>query len=373
MNKSLAHTISASIKLFTPGPQKPVYLLNFVTNSCNAACEHCFYWKELNTKKSEELTVDEHKKFAKSLGSMLQITFTGGSPELRKDLPEIVYPYYKYCKPANMTFCMLGYDTKRIIEHTTAILEKCKGQQITIGISLDGLHEEHDNYRKLKGLFERVVTTIHELAKLRAKYSNLRIDIGMVVHGLNIEKVEDSALWVRNHLPIDKLKPILVRGNPLNPDTLDKACVTLYGKIIDRDKQWLMSQTIEKLTMTDKIIRAKENVQRDVIKKISQENISEITCSGGRETAVMYPNGDISGCEMRTDILGNIRKNHFNIQKIWFSDSARNFRSTVGEVNECYGCYHHCFISPAIFRSPKMWPKIISSLVLLNKTKHNTV
>ena len=369
MNKSFKETISASKKLLAPGAQKPVYLLNFVTNSCNAACEHCFYWEELNTNKRKELTVDEHKKFAKSLGSVLQITFTGGSPELRKDLPEIVYQYYKYCKPVNMTFCMLGYNTKRIVEHTKSMLEMCKGQQITIGISLDGLHEEHDNYRKLKGLFNRVVNTINELAKIRNKYPNLRIDIGMVVHGLNIEKVEHSALWIRNNLPIDKLKPILVRGNPLNPETLDDACVALYDNIVERDRQFLMSQTQNELTTIDKIIRAKENVQRDLIKKISQENISEITCSGGRETAVMYPNGDIAGCEMRTDILGNIRENEFDVQNIWFSEGARKFRKTVGKVNECYGCYHHCFISPAIFRTPKLWPKIVSSFININNAK----
>lgn len=366
MSNTLTNKISASMKLFTPGAQKPVYLLNFVTNSCNAACDHCFYWEELNTKKNEELTVKEHSEVAKSLGSMLQITFTGGSPELRKDLPEIVYEYYKYCRPANMTFCMLGYNTTRIIEHTKKILETCVGQQITIGISLDGLHEEHDKYRKLDGLFDRVINTINELAQLRKTNTNLRIDIGMVVHGLNIEKVENSALWVRENLPIDKLKPILVRGNPLNPDTLDDKCISLYNKIVDRDRQWLMSQTQEKLTTIDKVIRAKENVQRDLITKISQTNTSEITCSGARETAVMYPNGNVAGCEMRANILGNVRDSKFDFSKIWFSTAANDFRKTVGKVDECIGCYHHCFISPAIFRTPKMWPKLASSILKLN-------
>lgn len=366
MNKTTIDKISSAKKLLTPGAQKPVYLLNFVTNSCNAACDHCFYWEELNTKKREELTAEEHSKVAQSLGSMLQITFTGGSPELRKDLPEIVYEYYKYCRPVNMTFCMLGYNTKRIVEHTKKMLTMCKDQQITIGISLDGLHEEHDKYRKLNGLFDRVVQTIAELHKLRDVHPNLRVDIGMVVHGLNIENVENSAKWVRENLEIDKLKPILVRGNPLNPDTLDDKCIGLYDKIVDRDRQWLMSKTQQKLTLTDKVIRAKENVQRDIIKKISQTNLSSVTCSGGRETAVMYPTGDVAGCEMRDNILGNVRKSHFDFKEIWFSKNAKEFRNTVGKVDECVGCYHHCFISPAIFRTPKLWPKLAASILKLN-------
>jgi len=366
MKQKIINKISAGKKLFAPGTQKPIYLLNFVTNSCNAACDHCFYWEALNTNKNQELSVEEHSKVAKSLGSMYQVTFTGGSPELRKDLPEIVYEYYKYCRPSNMTFCMLGYNTERIIEHTSKMLEKNIGQQITIGISLDGLGEEHDEYRKLKGLFDRVINTVNELHKLQKKYPNLRIAIGMVIHGLNINKVENSALWVRNNLPIDILKPILVRGNPLNPETRNDECIGLYNKIVDKEKQWLMDKSSKKLNFIDKVIRAKENVQRDLIKKISSTNQSDIICSGGRETAVMYPSGDIGGCEMRKDILGNIRKHEFNFNTVWFSEKANSFRKTVGHVKECDGCYHHCFISPAIFRTPAMWLRIAKSIKALN-------
>jgi MoaA/NifB/PqqE/SkfB family radical SAM enzyme len=38
-------------RLLAPWPKMPVYLLMFVTNRCNAACDHCFYWSELNTKR----------------------------------------------------------------------------------------------------------------------------------------------------------------------------------------------------------------------------------------------------------------------------------------------------------------------------------
>ena len=366
MIQNFVNKISAGKKLLMPGAQKPIYLLNFVTNSCNAACDHCFYWEELNTNKKQELTVEEHSKVAKSLGSMFQITFTGGSPELRKDLPEIVFEYYKYCKPSNMTFCMLGYNTERIIEHVTKMLKSCIGQQITIGISLDGLGEEHDEYRKLKGLFDRVVNTVNELHKLQKLYPNLRIAIGMVVHGLNIRKVEESALWVRNNLPVDILKPILVRGNPLNPETRNDECIGIYDKIIDRDRQWILNKNSKKLNFIDKVIRAKENVQRDLIKKISSTKKSDITCSGGRETAVMYPSGDIGGCEMRNDILGNIRQHAFNFNTVWFSKKAYSFRETVGKEKECEGCYHHCFISPAIFRTPAMWPRVAKSILALS-------
>lgn len=366
MNNTISKLIAGK-KLFAPGAQKPIYLLNFVTNSCNAACDHCFYWAELNTGKKSELTVDEHAKVARGLGPMLQVTFTGGSPELRKDLPDIVYEYYRHCRPGNMTFCMLGYNTQRIAEHVERMLTMCKGQQITIGISLDGLGEEHDEYRKLKGLFDRVVTTVNELHRMKSRFPNLRVAIGMVVHGLNIHKVEQSAIWVRDNLPVDILKPILVRGNPLNPATRDEECIGIYDKVVDRDRQWLMDNTAHKLNAIDKIIRAKENVQRDLIRNISSTGKTEVVCSGGRETAVMYPSGDIAGCEMRKNVLGNIRQHNYDFTSVWFSDKGKEFRETVGKADECAGCYHHCFISPAIFRTPAMWPRVASSILALNK------
>ena len=40
---------------------------------------------------------------------------TGGSPELRKDLPAIAREFYRHCRPAHMTLCMLARHTDRII------------------------------------------------------------------------------------------------------------------------------------------------------------------------------------------------------------------------------------------------------------------
>jgi molybdenum cofactor biosynthesis enzyme MoaA len=100
----------------------------FVTNRCNATCEHCFYWRELNTKVKEELTVVEYDRLARSIGPMLQVTFTGGSPELRKDLPDLVERFYEHCHLSNMTFCMLGHSTVRILAHAEEMLRRCRGR-----------------------------------------------------------------------------------------------------------------------------------------------------------------------------------------------------------------------------------------------------
>lgn len=355
---TLSHKAAAFKRLMTPGPQMPVYLLMFVTNRCNAACEHCFYWQELNTKVKEELTLDEFDKLAHSLGPMFQVTLTGGSPELRKDLPEITQIFHERCKPSNITFCMLGHSTDRILSHVEKMLQTCPGQRFTVAISLDGIGEEHDQLRKLPGCFDNAVNTIRRLGELKKHFSNLRIAIGTTVHGLNYQSVEETARWARENLPIDLLKPILVRGNPLNEQTLDRICQATYLKVIDQDRVWVDGQRTTRFAPMDYVVNAKEKVQREVIGQISETNRSPVVCSGGRETAVIYPTGDVAGCELRADVLGNLRNVDMDFSRIWLNERAEHFRHTSGTVSECQGCYHHCFLSPTIFRSPQLWPRL---------------
>jgi MoaA/NifB/PqqE/SkfB family radical SAM enzyme len=347
-------------RLMAPWPQMPVYLLMFVTTRCNAACDHCFYWSELNTRVKEELTIEEFDRLARNLGPMMQITFTGGSPELRRDLPEIVDRFHEHCRPNNMTFCMLGHATDRIVSHVEEMLRRCPDQKIKIGISLDGLGEDHDRLRKVNGLFDRATRTIRELGRIKQHHPYLRIDVGMTVHGLNYEKVGETARWVRGNLPVDVLKPILVRGNPLNPDALGELCGETYASIVERDLAFLQA-TGEGVTAFDYLVRAKERVQRDVIAETSETGRTQMTCAGGRETAVIYPRGDVGGCELRDDVLGNVRDAEFDFRSIWMGERARQFRETVGQVEACTGCYHHCFLSPALFRTPRMWPKMVAA------------
>lgn len=370
MSLSIASKTTALRRLVMPGVQMPVYLLMFVTNRCNATCEHCFHWRELNTKIKQELSIDEYDRLARGLGPMLQTTFTGGSPELRKDLPDIVERFYEHCRPTNMTFCMLGHSTDRILSQAEDMLKRCTDQKIKIGISLDGLGEVHDRLRGIPGLFERVVKTIRGLAELRRHYPNLRIDVGMTVHGLNHETVVDSAAWVRKNLPVDVLKPILVRGDPLNPETREEVCKTTYLNVIDADAPWLTGsgRSAEGFSAFDYLVHAKEKVSRDIIAETSATGRTQLKCAGGRETAVVYPTGDVAGCELRDDVLGNLRTADFDFRSLWFGKEGKQFRDTTGSVEACEGCYHHCFISPALFRTPQMWPRMLAAAWTIRRT-----
>ena len=188
----------------------------------------------------------------------------------------------------------------------------------------------------------------------------------MTVHALNYTTVHETAAWARGNLPIDLLKPILVRGDPQNRETLDRVCVSSYLNVIDRDRAWVNGTRTSRFSPMDFVVNAKEAVQRHIISTISTTGRSPVVCSGARETAVIYPTGDVAGCELRGDILGNLRSESFDFQRIWMGSRADQFRASAGKVDECRGCYHHCFLSPAIFRTPKIWPDVVRAAAAIS-------
>jgi len=260
--------------------------------------------------------------------------------------------------------CMLGRHTKRVRQQVEDILKACPGQNLTIGLSLDGVGEEHDRLRVMPGLFKHLVNTFNELAELKKEYPNLYITAGTTVTGLNYKTAAHTSTWAWENLEIDSLKPILVRGATTKDDAAwDVECFNGYMDILEQSRVEQKNRRRNKRTFFTTIVDAKETVQRELITEIFTTKKSPVVCSGARETAVIGPNGDVMGCEMRKDVFGNLRDADMDFRSLWLGENADRFRETINQVDECKGCYHHCFLSPPIFRSPKLWGRLAKSTV----------
>src|SRR4051812_50162266 len=70
----------------------------FVTSHCNATCETCFYWDELN--RQGDLSWDEIVKLSENTPPFTDLWFSGGGPTLRKEVPEIIHLLLKNNGPS---------------------------------------------------------------------------------------------------------------------------------------------------------------------------------------------------------------------------------------------------------------------------------
>ncbi len=359
--KPSLHRILALKRLLGWGVRMPAYLLFFVTHRCDAKCEHCFFWRQLNPSGSSELNLDEIEALACSIGPTLQVTLTGGSPELRHDLPQIAALFHRHCRPANLTFCFNGYHTDRILRMMRETLELCPGQRVTVGISLDGIGEDHDRLRGMPGLFERATNTVRQLGNLKADTGRMQLIAGICVSELNHSRVEATAEWVGASLPVDVVKPILVRGDPRNPGAVGSNALQAYLRMVSNFSAPPKRRPCRSQSMFSRLVCAKEVVQRELISRIATGGDGLIRCAATRETAVVHANGDVEACELRSEKLGNLRENQLDFRRIWYGPAASRFREGLA-AKPC-NCYHHCFLAPMIFRSPRLWPRLATAFL----------
>ena len=134
----------------------PKWITLFITNYCNARCEHCFYWHELNSKVLE-LNVDEYERVFQTLNSRLRtIRLSGGEPFLRKDISE----FYLTMDRLNKTD-KISIPTHGMLEIIPSI-ERMLGESLNrtalnVSVSLDGLEETHNSFRGIRNGFAKAV------------------------------------------------------------------------------------------------------------------------------------------------------------------------------------------------------------------------
>ncbi|MHA1228574.1 MAG: radical SAM protein [Candidatus Hodarchaeales archaeon] len=136
-----------------------------ITAKCDQKCMHCYlrdsptYQEELKNELAFEdciKIIDDFTVTFRRWGMPIRINFTGGDPLLRKDIFDIM----RYAQKKGIAIGILGNPNH--LDYRTARRLKNLGV-FRYQISIDGLHETHDNLRGKKGLFDKSIETIHIL------------------------------------------------------------------------------------------------------------------------------------------------------------------------------------------------------------------
>ncbi|TAJ16590.1 MAG: radical SAM protein, partial [Planctomycetota bacterium] len=119
------------------GAGVPVHLTLFVTGACNLRCRHCFHFKEVaDSVPGPEL--EQVRALAEScarLGPLVWVSFGGGEPFLRRDLPELAAAF------AQHGLRHLAIPTNGLVERmeasVRAILAACPDLFLSVAVSFD--------------------------------------------------------------------------------------------------------------------------------------------------------------------------------------------------------------------------------------------
>ncbi len=340
--------------LFNKNPQS---LTLFVTSRCNAKCNFCFFWKEIEEKQKHELTLEEYKKIAKNYGSLIQLSLTGGEPFLRKDLYEIMEIFYRYTNPMFVTVVTNGTFTERIRAIATKFVKNFPRTHFRISLSIDNIGEKHDKSRMVKGLFEKLLESYNVLDKLREKYDNISVDVGTTFTKYNQDEAEYIADWVKNNLKIDNHYWTIVRGNPKDVSSKDVSInkyLSLTQKMTKQEKR-REKRPLSALWRAGWEIMAKTNYI------ILKENKMVRYCRAGKNLVEIYDNGDVHFCEILNKPIGNIKEFNYDMKKILSTTQAKNLRKWIRKT-KCY-CTFECANITNIAFNPKTYPLLIAKTI----------
>ncbi|MBD3347120.1 MAG: 12,18-didecarboxysiroheme deacetylase [Chitinivibrionales bacterium] len=130
--------------------KKPVVVWN-CTRRCNLKCVHCYSHSQ-DIDYGGEMTTDQGKKFLDDLAAFGSpvILFSGGEPLTRKDLFELI----THARTRGLRAVVSTNGT--LINHEQA--GKLKEADLSyVGISIDGLRETNNTFRRTPGAFERAL------------------------------------------------------------------------------------------------------------------------------------------------------------------------------------------------------------------------
>ena len=157
----------------------PVVVWN-CTRTCNLKCMHCY--ADSDSKKYEgELSTKEAKTFIKDLHEFRVpvILFSGGEPLVREDLFDLIQHAGKY--KIRSTISTNG----TLIDKNTA--KKIKQSEVGyVGISLDGMGSNHDEFRRSKGSFDKALIGIRNCRDV-----NQKVGLRFTINRHNYNELED--------------------------------------------------------------------------------------------------------------------------------------------------------------------------------------
>ena len=346
-------------KVISKKGQLPSYFIFYPTSRCNMKCTHCFYHDSLN-KKFNELSIEEIDNFTKTMNPLLHLIITGGEPYVRPDIDVIVRTFYENTKVPIITIPSNGFFKERMVSQIQNIMKWCPQLILNQNISIDGLYEQHEEIRGIKGCFDQALETIKELKKLQEKYNRINIGTIATFTSQNQHNFKEIIKGIYELAAPDNIAINLVRGNPKEKVNLNLD-MNMYREAVKfRDDLFFENKmTGHSRFKGNKLATAARIILNEKTQEIHETNSYVMPCFAGNLSGVMYPEGDVYPCEIldASHKIGNIREYNYDFKRLWLSQKAKN---EVGFIRDtkCF-CTHECFNTVNILFNAKYYPRIL--------------
>ena len=351
MTDSLAARIARHSRLTWMGlavteVPSPPFLIFFINSLCNMRCEHCFYWQQLN--QPDDLSFDEIVALSKDLGPIENLNLSGGEPFLRKEFAAICRQFVQQNGVKEIYVPTNGYFADRTVQAISEVLHESPLKQFVVELSLDGMPEFHDEFRKSKNSFRKAMETYDALAELQEQEPRVQIHAISTATETNMAEIRRLTTFLFDRCPkMTHHNLAIIRGDRKNP-TLKGPALQDYRDLYEYLRRlWSAREENRRGSVVEPML------QWAKLKAAEQER-QYVPCRAGVLSAVVHANGDVGVCEQRPP-LGNLRQHSF--MEIWRSHIVGRIRESIRD-KECY-CTNEIFMWPSIVYQPAQLAKAL--------------
>lgn len=273
---------------------------------CNMRCKHCFVSRQKDLINTNQIRKIVDVLYSKGL---INIIYTYGEPLLAKNINEITS--YAKQKGLNQTLMTNGYFLNQKI-----INMLLNNNVKNIMISLDSIDKEkHNSNRGLSNAFDKAIEAVKLLPKDK-------FNVGLAV------SIDNSN--------IDELDSIVELAKDLNVKKISFLTKRIDGKLVLLGDIKRLEEFLEKSLSCDiKIVfhdyrllkKIKEMYEKKIIDLNQYERLISMNSCHQNYTLSIAPNGDVFGCNLINNKIGNIRE-----------DDLENILEKRNE-KKCINCY----------------------------------
>ena len=311
--------------------QLPINLTVSVTYSCPSRCATCDIWQ----KKVDDLTVDEYGRIFPTLEKVpIWVTISGGDQFVRRDLDEIVRLIRTQIEPTIINIPMNGVITERIHTLLPKIAEYSRGSSLVLNLSIDEIGEKHDEIRGADRNWEKLLDVASLIRDLQKTYDHIVMGVHTVISKLNVHRIPEIEREARAIFKPDSYITE-VAENRVELKTLEKditPSVQDYRRAVAHLKNVVSAK--RSLHPVARLVESLRLEYYDLATRVLEEKRQVIDCYAGWASAHLAPDGNLWGCCVRAESMGNLREHGYDFRPVWFGETAEAFRKSV-KNKEC--------------------------------------
>ncbi len=350
----------------------PLHLTLFVTGRCNARCRHCFHWKEVAAG-VEGPRLSEVRALADSaarMGPLLWVSFGGGEPFLRRDLPDLAQAFGRHGL-RHLAIPTNGLVEERQHQAVARILRENPELYLSVSVSFDGPPAIHDSIRQVPGGHARALASVRALKRQARELATEAEGRGRLGVGILVTITSENQHVLSAHLEelVDELGPDnvtlnLARGTAMQPHLL-QVDPQRYADLVATKRRLMDSGRLPYFDFPlSRLAVARDRLMYAHVERVARGDRSRhLPCTAGTLSAVVFEDGSVHPCEILGRTIGNLREHGWDLARLWSSPQAQALRREI-ELTRC-ACTWECAQADNVLFNKRTWPALVRAALPL--------